>query len=188
MIPPSTPVIQSRLTEPDSYGIVGNQDFERGAAVDAPNKAIRDQVWRGELRQGSFLLKPPDRDWYEFLPLPGVTKTPSFSFDSAMQPALAYELGGVSYLYWYDATLSRYDLLSFAGVSSPFLGHTYPPDTSFTIAGLVLAYVRAGRVYCRFQSSRFLDEVDYGPLPSGRSRITGVGLGTNWRLHIRLGR
>ncbi len=173
---------------PDNLGVVNGVDYELGAAPGAPDQSVRDLVWEGRLAQGSFLLKPPAGDWQEFRPLPGVVGPPTFSFDSSMRPAIAYARGGSGWLYWYDATLSRYDELEFPGVVSPFLGHTYPPDTSSTVAGLVLAYIRGSRVYCRFQSSRFTQEVDYGPLPSGRSRITGVGLGSNWRLHIRLGR
>jgi hypothetical protein len=168
------------------------RDRFAGPAEGAPGGAPRDVLYEARVAGTSADYRTPGGVWQQLVNLPAGAGTASFAMDSAGRPACAYlNGGGQLVLYWYDATLSQYDSVTLGAATDPYLYYDYPdgPLAPGNTAGeLILVYARAGSVYCRRQVSRFTTEFLYGALPAGFTKITGVCLGTNWRLHVRLGR
>lgn len=186
----------SRMLSPDDRARVLGVDYERGAPEGAPDIRIRDRTYLSRVVAGAFEVSSDGTTWTEVLNVPGASKNFTFSFDALMRPVVAYQLGDDAtspaardvYLYWYDNTIPGFTTLALPVAVSPFLHYDYSVDSASGVGEVLLFYIVGSDVRYRKQNDRFTIEYTFGQLPAGKTRITGVGMGTNWRLHVRCGR
>lgn len=191
---PTAPVAQ--LVPPDNRARVLGVDADRGAPSGAADITRRTATYLSRVVGASFQVSDNGVDWVEVLNVPGASKGFTFTFDQNMRVLVAYQLGDDStspaqrtaYLYWYDNTIPGFTTINIGACVSPFLTFDYHVDSSLAGAEALLFYIRSGVVYYRRQADRFTIEYTFGNLPASKTRLTGVGLGTNWRLHVRCGR
>lgn len=181
---------------PDNRARVLGVDYERGAPEGALDVRVRDRTYLSRVVSGAFEVSSDGSTWTEVLNVPGASRNFTFSFDALMRPVVAYQLGDDAtapaerdtYLYWYDNTIPGFTTLALPAAVSPFLHYDFSVDSASGVGEVLLFYIRGTTVYYRKQNDRFTIEHTFGALPAGKTRLTGVGLGTNWRLHVRCGR
>lgn len=179
------------LLLPDSKSRVNGVDWELGAPQGATDITRRTRTWKSRLNGTVVEVSEDDVVWSPVLTVPNIEFSSfTFSFDLAMRPIVSYRLNSSTdyKLYWYDTTIPGYTTITVPSVTSAFLTFDYPLDGSLAGAEVVWFYTNAGRCKYRRQSDRFTVEYDFGAIPSGLTRVTGAGLGRNWRMHVRFGR
>lgn len=192
----ATAAAPARMLSPDDRVRTLGVDYERGAQEGATDLKVRDRVYTSRAQDGEFQVSSDGASWTTILNVAGASAGFSFTFDALMRPVVVYQLGDdvtapaqrAMHLYWYDNTLPGFTTLPLGVGVSPFLHFDYSVDSGVGVGEVVLFYIRDGMVYLRRQADRFTVETAFGAMPQGRTRITGVGLGTNWRLHVRCGR
>lgn len=179
-----------RILPPDNKGRSQGVDWERGAQQGAEDLTVRDQVWRCRVVGSQVDVSQDGVTWVPALTQSGVVpSTVSFSFDLNMRPCVAYKTGGAdAYLYWFDGTIPGYTTLTVADVESSYLVFDYPYKGSADGAEVLWFYMVGDVCKYRRQSDRFTVEYTFGTAPAGRRKITGVGMSSNWRLHVRFGK
>lgn len=126
--------------------------------------------------------------WLPWVTVPGLTDDFSATADNLDRPAVCWLLpDGTCNFMWFDQTLGRYDTLSTSGINSAMVNFDFSEDTAATWAEMLWFYTRSGVCYYRKQLDRFTIEHTFGPCPPDKPRITGLGMGRNWRLHVRFG-
>lgn len=181
----------SSLLPPDDRARVNGEDWELGAPAGAADLSERLSTWKARINGANVEVSNNLVDWQLLLALPGVDPASfTYSFDQNMRGMISYQLTGSTdiKLYWYDLTIPGYTTITVANAKSPFLTFDFPFDSSVSGAGVMWYYIRGTTVYCRMQSDRFTIEYTFGTVPSGRTQITGAGMGNNWRIHLRFGR
>lgn len=116
---------------------------------------------------------------------PGIIRV-SFSFDSNMQPAVAYEIGDEVRFFWFDSVSAGYVTTTYADARTPRVVHDDKRDFAASKSDVILAYLRGNSLYFRQQRDRYL--VEY-PLEAGLPktlRLANLGMGTNYRLHFEM--
>lgn len=192
----SGPQLPSPIVTPDNRARVLGIDAERGAPAGAVDITKRNAVYLSRRVGDDFQISDDATNWITVHNVAGASTGFTFSFDANMRVAVAYQLGDdatspaqrTGYLYWFDTTIPGFTTINIGSCVSPFLYFDFPIDSSVPHAEMLLFYIRSGTVYWRRQSDRFTVEYTAGALPAGKTRITGVGMGLNWRLQVRCGR
>jgi hypothetical protein len=150
-----------------SLPVTKTVDYEDGGiAIADASEGLLYQRWRarvfnsGEINSKVVLDATfvPETDW---LVVPYIDEF-SFTFDTNMRPVVAYVVGGVSFLHWYDGVAGDFVTTNLgADVVTPrvtlddkrFLG-----SVGYSRSSVILAYIKDGDLYYRDQSERFLNE------------------------------
>lgn len=188
--------LPAAIVPPDNRARVLGVDAEKGAPAGVEDITRRTATYLSRRVGDLFQISDDGEVWTTVHTVAGASKGFTFSFDQNMRVLVAYQLGDdttspaqrTGYLYWYDNTLPGFTTIDIGACVSPFLFFDFATDSSAAFAEVLLFYIRSGTVYYRRQSDRFTIEYTAAPLPAGKTRITGVGMGTNWRLHVRCGR
>jgi hypothetical protein len=187
------PGLITGLVPPDSMTRRFGVDHEFGSA-DIVDVKLRRTHWSSRLNGETVEVSPDRVTWFPQVTVAGISPNITFSFDGLMRPLIAYQLGAgadttqrAAYLYWYDPTAAGYVHFNFGSVVCPFLSYDYPVNSNEAIAEVILWYIVSGEIRYRRGRDRFTIEYTWATLPAGMRRITGCGLGKNWRYHIRVG-
>lgn len=138
-------------------------DYEDGGvAINDASRGLLYQRWRAALVDNRYVyIEAANTPQFLFLYLPGTTEI-SLSFDSNMQPVLAFVQGGEVKLYWYDSVSAGYVTTNFGSTyKSPRVAlddHRYVASNGFQLSDVIFAYVRANNLYYRQQRDRYLTE------------------------------
>lgn len=183
----STEIIAAQFRFPRNIPRRPLVDYEYGGvALDDPSRGLRDRVWRGEYIENQVVISAS-----------GVAPTPvlsvenlldfSFTFDQNMRVAIAYELiAGGAYFYWYDGTVPGYTTLALpAGSITPRCAMDDNRDSQSTRSDIILAYVRAGRLYFREQRDRYTVEYELDD-SVGPGGLIQIGMNRLWRFQFQL--
>lgn len=182
---------KTSMLNPDNKGRVDGVDWELGAPQGASDLTVRGSVWKSRLVGNTVEVSNDLTTWVPLITIANIDPaTFTFSFDLAMRGMISYRLIGSSdiKLYWYDTTIPGNTTLTVTNAVSPFLTYDYPFDGSLLGAEVLWFYLRGTSVLFRRQSERFTVERTFSTLPSGQTKITGAGMGRNWRVHVRFGR
>lgn len=188
--------VPSTIVAPDNRARVLGVDAERGAPAGSVDITRRTAIYASRLVGEDFEISDDGVNWTSVHTVPGVSSGFTFSFDQNMRVAVAYQLGDETtapaqrggYLYWFDNAIPGFTTIALGPCVSPFLFFDFATDAAAVFAEMLLFYARDGVIHYRRQSDRFTIEYTAGPIPAGKTRITGVGMGANWRLHVRCGR
>lgn len=188
--------LPATIVAPDNRARVLGVDAERGAPAGSMDITKRNAIYLSRVIGDAFQISDDATNWTTVHTVAGASKGFTFSFDQNMRPAVAYQLGDdatspsqrAGFLYWFDNAIPGFTTLSLGSCVSPFLYFDFPTDAAAAFSEMLVFYVRDNVVYYRRQSDRFTIEYTAAPMPAGKTRITGVGIGTNWRLQVRCGR
>ena len=151
-----------------------------GVALQDPSQGLQVKVWECRWSNGDFIVNAdnvPDTVIYNEA---GVTDL-DITFDSNMQPFLAYTANGVAKYRWYDSTAGGFVVISLgAGAVTPRCQLDDKRPSQQSISDIILAYVRGGNLYFREQRDRF--GIEYLLATNAGQRLLRMGMGLNWRM------
>ena len=179
---------------PDTLPKTDWVDAELGTASGLGDTHVRETAYEGRASGDiAQYRKIGDVSWTNIITIAGMSPNISFTFDQLMRPIVSYQLGAginrvarTAYLYWYDTTLTSFQTLSVAGVSSPLVTFDYPMDASASFSETSWWYIKGSNICYRKQSDRFTIEHIFAVKPVNMGIIATVGLGRNFRLHVQL--
>lgn len=185
----STRVVASTLLLPDGRQGGMLHDFEMGGiALNDGSQGIDLQLWvcwvdrtdNVRVREyagvgaGTVLFNQP-----------GVIRL-SLSFDSNMQPAIAYEIDEEVRFFWFDSLSSGFVTTSYAGARTPRVTHDDKRDFEASKSDVLLVYLRDDGLYQRKQRDRYLIEYPLEVSLPKTLRLVNVAMGTNYRVHFEM--
>lgn len=185
----STRPVVSSLLLPDGRQGGMLHDFEMGGvALNDGSQGIELQLWvcwvdrsdnvrvraLGGTGAGTILFNQP-----------GIIRL-SFSFDSNMQPAVAYEIDEEVRFYWFDSVSSGYVTTTYAGARTPRVTHDDKRDFEAVKSDVLLVYLRDDGLYQRKQRDRYLIEYTLETGLPRTLRLANLGMGTNYRVHFEM--
>lgn len=186
----STEPVPSRFFGARALAITKTIDFEDGGfAIQNPSLGLLYQRWRARLfDEGTpysyILLDAPLVPDFVAFSGPNISEF-SFTFDQNMQTVFAYVQNGISYLRWYDSTISGFTITEIgAGVVTPRV--SYDDKRSLATNGyqtsdVICAYVRDGNLYYRQQRDRYTIE---RLLKEGVTPLIKIGMSRGLRLQF----
>ena len=165
-----------------------------GVGVSDPSQGLEVQVWVANLinpTQGNsyVTLSAPNTPTYTLFSAAGISSI-SLAFDQNMKPCLGLTIQGISYLWWYDATIPGYSMVQLpAGAYSPQVTLDDKRELSIETAAtdIVLIYLNNANMFMRQQRDRFL--IDYSLLtniPYYNPQLYKIGMCTTDRLLIQV--
>lgn len=157
------------------------EDFERGGiALNDGSQGLDVQDWKAWYSGTTIWLAPYPYDVPAAVltGLVDVTEI-SLSFDRNMNPAIAYIIAEVTYLYWYDGQIAAMTTSTF-DASTPLLTHDDKRDINSNNSDVLFFYVRQGYLRYRQQRDRYLTERTISAVPSGR--IIRAGMASDFRV------
>lgn len=166
-------------------------DYERGGAdLYDPAQGINLRDWKAEVIGDNIIISPLDDpgDTTNFLTVVGLLSI-SLAFDQNMNPMIAYEVGGNTYLYWFDLTPNAYTTYALpAGCRSPALtmDDKRRNATLLNRSDALLFYLRDEFVCYRQQRERFLTERVLATLIGSNARIKKVGMNHGLRVQLEI--
>lgn len=187
----STPV-KSDFLRPDDFVRVGDSvltDYEYGgAAIQDPSAGFFYQIWHLWVEGDQVKLAPQDNlaAAHVLFSAPNIREI-TFTFDSNMNPVVAYIQAGQSKLYWYDLTQTPPGFVTqtITGANgSPFLTFDDKRERMIGQADVMLFYIVDQAVKVRLMRDRFTVEYEWGTLPKGAERIASAGMSEGNRLQL----
>ena len=185
----STRPIVSGLLLPDGRQGGMLYDFEMGGvALNDGSQGIELQLWvcwvdrSDNVRVRAFGGSGPGTVLFN---QPGIIRL-SFSFDSNMQPAVAYEIDDEVRFFWYDSVSAGYITTTYAGARTPRVTHDDKRDFEAAKSDVLLVYLRDDGLYHRKQRDRYLVEYTLETNLPRTLRLANLGMGTNYRLHFEM--
>ena len=136
-----------------------------GISVSDPSKGLQVQTWMAQLVNPALstsyvTLSAPTYPTQTLYTLSYISQI-SLAFDQNMKPCLAYMQQGLSYLWWYDATIPGYTVV-------PLPSGSYSPQVTLddkrlvsvqqSFTDIVLIYLRNANMYMRQERDRFTTE------------------------------
>lgn len=185
----STRPVVSALLLPDGRQGGMLHDFEMGgAALNDGSQGIDLQLWFCWVDRSDNVRVRTEAGFGPGTILfnqPGIIRV-SFSFDSNMQPAVAYELEGGVGFFWFDSTSSGYVTTTYPGARTPRVTHDDKRDYEAAKSDVILAYFREDGLYFRQQRDRYLIEYMLEDSLPKTLRLANVAMGLNYRLHFEM--
>lgn len=185
----STRPIVGNLLLPDGRQGGMLHDFEMGGvALNDGTQGIELQLWvcwvdrADNVRVRAYSGSGPGTILFN---QPGILRV-SFSFDSNMQPAVAYEIDEEVRFFWYDSVSSGYVTTTYAGARTPRVVHDDKRDFEANKSDVILAYLRGDGLYHRKQRDRYLVEYTLETGLPRTLRLANLGMGTNYRVHFEM--
>ena len=181
--------VPGRMFAPDNIGSSLFVDYERGGvAIGDASMGLDTQDWQCKYApsSGQVSINPVGAPDAPYVTIPGASEM-CFTFDQSMRPVLAYMVGSVCKLRWYDTTVSSFVVTDFPGVRSPRLTLDDKRPSQVNNSDVIFAYIKANGDLCyRQQRDRYLVErvLHTGVDPS--NRLITVGMANNLRLHFEI--
>lgn len=164
-------------------------DYERGGrAVQDPSAGLDVREWTAQMSGNDVTLFSSDGVIapVTLFTQAGITHI-SLAFDGNMNPAIAYVTGGRSYLWWYDATIVGYAVLTLdPDARSPFITMDDKRRTSSASRDVLLFYCRGHQLMYRQSRDRFLTERLLHSFPGAQISVRGAGMNTGNRVQIEV--
>jgi len=160
-------------------------DWEMGGiGLNDPSQGLVVQPWKFWADGSDVKVGPdPGGPWTTLFSVSGITEL-SGAFDVSMAPAVAYVVGGATYLWWYSPLLGAYTTTMFAGCSSPRLALDDKRASQSGNADIVFAYIRAEGLYYRLWRDRYATERFLCAQPANTLRLGRVGMSTRNRMQF----
>lgn len=177
------------VLSPDDIGSSLLVDYERGGTVIGDASLGLDlQDWQCKLNDatGEIYINPVGSADALYVTLVGASEV-AFAFDQQMRPVLAFMVGTLAKLRWYDSTVSSFVITDFPGVRSPRLTLDDKRPMQAGNSDVIFAYIKANGNLCyRQQRDRYETErvLHTGVDPS--MRLVAVGMAKNLRLHFEI--
>lgn len=116
------------------------------------------------------------------------------AFDQSMRPAVSFVSNGTTKLFWYDPvpTEQRNVITAYPGTRDPVICVDDRRPELPGLSDILLFYLKdelgnpVQHLYMRQQRDRYTIEYDLGPLPTGTTNLSQVGMGKNGRLRFEL--
>lgn len=161
-----TPIRVDKLVDYEWAG-VDLYDSSQGAQA---------KLWKCFYENGIIKVKTDDIQ-HDLLEVANVSEL-SFAFDLNMRPLVTYVVAGVTYLWWYDSSVSAQVTTDFGNTfKTPQLAlDEHRPNLSQN-ADVIFAYIKNQRLCIRIQRDRFLTEYDLG---EGQALVQ-IGMMKNFR-------
>jgi hypothetical protein len=136
-------------------------DYEDGGvALNNPSLGLMYQLWTCRLSGNDVIVSAPEVADTIIFTTSGITEI-SFTFDSNMNPALAYIQSSVAKLRWYDTTINDFSIISFdSTVRTPKIVLDDKRTLQSSTRDIILAYVKGGKLCARQQRDRFTIEYE----------------------------
>lgn len=161
----STTTISAAFRYPRNIPRTDIVDYELGGIdFNNPSQGLEVRTWRGSLNvtNGQISLETigvPLTLWYT---APGATRF-SFTFDSNMNPLIAWDTEATSQFYWFDTAVGGYVVTILpSGSKYVTVGLDDHRALESTSRDIILAYLRDGSLYFRAQRDRYLVEYTLG--------------------------
>jgi hypothetical protein len=181
--------VPGRVLAPDNIGSSLFVDFERGGlAITDASLGLDYQDWQCKYNPstGHVFINPVGDADALYVTIPGASEM-AFAFDQSMRPVLAYMVGAVGRLRWYDTTVSSFATTEFTGIRSPRLTLDDKRPSQLGSSDIIFAYIKANGDLCyRQQRDRYETErvLHTGVDPS--MRLVAAGMAANLRLHFEI--
>ena len=171
----SDPAMTAELLQPYNRVKVPLKDYARGgmALLDS-SRGLNQKNWACEVQNGEVFLSADGVAATSVYDVDPDTSWISLAFDQNMHFNLAYVVGRVGYLYWYDAASQRYVTTNLGSVVTPFIRLD---DVRLYMEGysdIILSYIVNEALCVRVQRDRF--SVEYVLARNAGTKIEQCGM------------
>lgn len=137
-------------------------DYETGGvAVNDPSEGLQYQIWRARILENNSIIVLDAENIPEFTIIQGANITEvSLTFDSNMNPAIAYVEDGLPKFYWFDTLAGMQVTTDYPGIVTPRVSLDDKRPMQSAIRDVIFTYIRDGQVYYRQQRDRYTIEYD----------------------------
>lgn len=156
-----------------------------GVAIGNTSKGLMYQNWRCGY-DGEYIVLYTEDDVANRVLVAENVDHISFTFDQNMNPFILYDVGGVTYQYWYDSVAGA-QVVTELGTDYRYAQCTLDdPRPEFTgESDIIVAYLKPNGDLCyRVQRERYLTEHVVTTGLTGR-RLTQIGITRNYRFRFR---
>jgi hypothetical protein len=171
------------------------QDFERGGvAVGDPTQGLNVYTWEMRYVGRDFRIRIyPDGTFTSLFSWDGVQEM-VFTFDQNMNPVVAFRVGDLWRLRWYDPDpyVQAISFTSLPGVRDVRLTLDEKRAALRDFSDVLIFYLKDNpstqpqKMYMRAQKDRYAVEYAIGNLPTGTTAFDRVGMSQNSRLRFNL--
>lgn len=162
-----------------------------GIALSDPSQGLMVQVWYLEITGmgTTATLSSPNTLPTNLFTVADLTWV-SLAFDSNMKPAVSYISYGNAYLWWYDATIPGYNIITLpSGSVNPCctFDDKRPDSVEAGQSDIILSYINNNNLYFRQQRDRFLIEYFLKGSISSLSpnpQLTKIGMNVKYYLQF----
>lgn len=185
----STVAVPSEFTPPDDQVSSPLIDFERGGlALNDPSLGLNYQNWSCFIAPNGLdvQVRPGAGAAITIFQQAGI-ETLTFTFDQNMRPCVAYQIGLITYLRWYDSFAEAYVTTPYSNIRDPKLTLDDKRITQLALnSDIVFAYISGTNLCYRQQRDRFnIERVIRTGLPASLG-LKNVGMGRNLRLQFEI--
>ena len=181
--------IPGRLLAPDNIGSSLFVDYERGGiAITDASLGLDYQDWQCKYNptSGQVSINPVGAADAPYVTIPGASEM-CFAFDQSMRPVLAYMVGSVGKLRWYDTVAASFVVTDFPGIRSPRLTLDDKRPSQLATSDIIFAYIKANGDLCyRQQRDRYEVERVLHTGVDPANRLIALGMASNLRIHFEI--
>ena len=180
----STVPIKGKYLSPDDIGTARVAYELGGVALNDPSQGLRVQVWKLEAVGNRVLISAPNTVRKLLFSGTDITEV-SLAFDQNMRPFVSFMDGVHAKIWWYD-TLTATQIFTElpSGSITPKACLDDKRSTQSASSDIIVAYIRADKLYFRVQRDRFL--VEY-LLQSGLdAKLERIGMTDKNRVQFKL--
>jgi hypothetical protein len=185
----STVAVPSEFTPPDDQVSSPLIDFERGGlALNNPSLGLNYQNWSCFVAPNGLDVQVQAESGAPITIFQqAAIETLTFTFDQNMRPCVAYQIGDVVYLRWYDSVPQAFVVTAFANIRDPKLALDDKRITQLALnSDIIFAYISGTNLCYRQQRERFNTErVIRTGLPASLG-LKNIGMGRNLRLQFEI--
>ena len=155
-----------------------------GVALNNPLQGLQVTAWEFRYDDEAVIVAALDGTAeHMLLTRTGITDL-SGTFDSNMQPVVAYSVDVSTYLWWYDGTIPGYTTTLIPGARSPRLTLDDKRQLQDQTRDILLFYLRGGKLCYRQQRDRYGVERELMDAPHGAEKLGRVGMNRVGRVQI----
>lgn len=131
-------------------------DYEMGGVdIGDASQGLQVKTWTGQVIGNDVVLSADSVTPVTVLTVPGITEF-GFTFDQNMRVFVAYVVGGNTFFYWYDSTITAYTTTQLpSGSKCPRCSLDDKRPLEALSSDIILVYLRAGSMYFRAQRDRY---------------------------------
>ncbi|URA06908.1 hypothetical protein Pfeifenkraut_BL30011 [Xanthomonas phage Pfeifenkraut] len=160
-------------------------DTERGGvALNNATQGLLVKMWavRYDKETGDVIMSAPGVSDVVAFTRPDITEL-SLTFDQNMNPFIAFVQAGQAKFWWYDPLIpgQTFEETLINGVQNPRCSLDDKRELETSRSDVILAYVRAGSLYVRYQRERYLTE---HLMQGGVDKLYQVGMNAQYRFQF----
>ena len=186
----SSEVVETDFLVPDGRALSHTEAWSMGGIHHQdPSAGLMYQLWTATLAGEVIEVSSSGtREGPYVVPLmgpPGDVRSMSLSFDQNMNLAVAYNIGNISYLYWYNTSINAYTTAGFPSSRSPRITLDDKRTATGEWSDMVLFTIHDDKLCWRYQRERF-ENLHTGPTVKQGQRIIRAGMTKGLRVRIDL--